>query len=169
MNSHHVHFLNRAMTILAGHPAGNVTLVGKTHIVGEIVDLDPLDRFVLIELLGDFLDEGLVRRDQLVAAHTGVRWGNARNRRAPGRGVAIFAGDFLIARVQLVAKRDRLRRLKASIIDRIARRPHPPGVPGGAKARRRHEENQLESPVANRSQKQLPPHTAAAKWGQAPT
>src|SRR3989475_722978 len=90
----------------------NVPHVGKAHEPGERVDPDPLGRLLPDPGLLDLLDLGLVgrrgTRDELVTAEARLHRGDTRLARDRHRGVAVHAGDAILTRVNVVAKKDRL-------------------------------------------------------------
>src|SRR6266545_1861071 len=108
------HALDVAVTGTArlGAERLDVALVGEMHEAGHGVDADPLGRFPLAPGVADLLDLRLVRgcgtADQLMATDAGLQRGNPRLARHRHRGVAIQAGDLILAGVDVVTKEDRL-------------------------------------------------------------
>src|SRR2546425_6121340 len=90
----------------------DVPHVGEAHEPRERVDPDPLGRLLPDPGLLDLLDLGLVgrcrSRDELVTAEAGLHRGDTRLARDRHRGVAVHAGDAILTRVNVVAKKDRL-------------------------------------------------------------
>ncbi len=76
------HLLDFAVTFLALESGTalifslNVTLVGETHEIRKVMNLNPLNRLVIVISLSDFLDVGTVCLYNFVTAHTGVARGN---------------------------------------------------------------------------------------------
>ena len=86
------------------------------HVLGQAVDLHPLDRLLPLPVLlqhADALELVVLGRELRVAAHAELDRRNARGARAIGAGVAVLAVDLVLARVVLVAERDRLVRARA--------------------------------------------------------
>ena len=50
------HFFDRAVTFLAGDIGLNVSFVWEVYIVGQVIDLDPGDRFLVVPVLVQFLN-----------------------------------------------------------------------------------------------------------------
>ena len=82
--------------------------VVKVGVVRQLVDLDPFQRLARGPRFTDRRKTPAFRFYQRVAAHTGLRRWNHRVRRFLDVGVAIAAVHTHLARVQLVAVRDRL-------------------------------------------------------------
>lgn len=81
---HNVHLLNFTVTLLALNTSTAVSLilhmnlVRKMDVIRQVVHFDPLDRIVIIIVLGYFLNIGLISGHQTVTAHTRVQRRNAR-------------------------------------------------------------------------------------------
>ena len=124
---HHIHFFHRTMALLAlklGH--GDMNLVTESDEVGQVVDLYPLNRFVVVVMLVNLFDVLSVGRHHLVTAHAGIQRGNTTGDRAPSGTVAVLAGNLAIASMKFVTEGDRLGRRVAHIINRVAGCPEPP-------------------------------------------
>lgn len=127
-----LHRLNRAVTLLTlqlGLTIGvDMDAMAKMRVLRKVMDLNPFDGGVILVMLGDFLNRWSVGPNDIMTAHARIEWRDPTTVGTPGRCVTVLAGDFSIPSVQLVAKRDRLSRLVADIIDRITWCPHPPGL-----------------------------------------
>src|SRR6266511_1300459 len=113
---HRRHALDVAVagTARLGAERLDVALVRDMHEAGQRVAADPLGRLPLAPGVADFLDLRLVggsgAADELVAADAGLQCGNPRFARYRYGGVAVQAGDLILARVDVVTKEDRLAR-----------------------------------------------------------
>ena len=91
-----------------------MTLMREADEAGERVHANPLGRLPLAPGVTDLLDLGLVRGggtpDQLVAADAGLQRWNARLARHRHGGVAVHAGNLVLAGVDVVTEENRLAR-----------------------------------------------------------
>src|SRR5580765_8946365 len=108
-----VHRLHGPVAILALEAGEHVALVVELHVVGQVVHLDPRDPLATLEVARQLDDVGLVRHRDLVAAHARAHRRDVRPRRLPRAVMAVAAGHVELARVELVAERDRLDRTLA--------------------------------------------------------
>src|SRR5437016_7541920 len=105
-----IHLLDRAVACLARHSRLNVLAVIEVHKVGQVVDLDPANRALLLDRFFQLLDfRGLLFHD-IVAIHTDVGRRNACVAAGARRIVAIETRDLVVSGMKLVGKGDRLLR-----------------------------------------------------------
>ena len=102
------HSLNRSMTLLASNARENMLAVIEINKIRKVVYLHPLNRALFLNSLFQFLDlHGLLfQKSVTIHAHAGRR--NTRVTAGTRRKMAIEARDFIVARVNLMWKRDRL-------------------------------------------------------------
>lgn len=123
-----IHGFHSTMTLLALNTGVHVPLVGKTHKIRKVMNLDPFDGFVLFVFFRKPLNVRLICSDVFMAPHTGIHRRNTTGRGATRSSMAKFARDLAIASMQLMAKRNRLCWRVTNIVDRITGCPHPPGT-----------------------------------------
>lgn len=105
-----VHPRNITMACLASNPLSYVAFVIKKDKIGKIVNANPFYRLVLVVSLPDFLNERTVQLNNTVAVHADIHSRNGSMARFSHIRVAIHTGDFVITRVNLMAKRNGLLR-----------------------------------------------------------
>ena len=99
---------NRAVTGVAAKASfAMVDLVREPHELGNLVDLDPTDRFLRFVVLSQFLDGGTVVLDTAVALHTVVFVRIASGKPRFFQGMTLQALQTKLT-VKFVTKRDRL-------------------------------------------------------------
>ena len=116
---------------LARDALAHVGPVLELHVLGQAMDLDPLDRRLALPVVlegADARELVVGRRELLVAAHAQLDRGHAGGRRAVRPRVTVLAVDLEEPGVVLVAERDRLQR------SRRRRRPRPPRRTGTPRA-----------------------------------
>lgn len=64
---------NRAMTLLAAKAGGDVAAVIEGDVIGQVINLDPFERFVLLQRRRDLLNLRRILPDLRVAVHAGAR------------------------------------------------------------------------------------------------
>ena len=92
----------------------DVTLMREMRVPREIMDSDPLDRFLVGPRLANLLDFRLMGTvtptDDEVASHAGLQRGDPGLGRYRDRVVAVLALNLVLPGVNIVAKEDRLAR-----------------------------------------------------------
>jgi hypothetical protein len=126
----HVLFVDVAVTALAAHPFFDVRAVVEIDVVREVVDLGPLDRFLLPPAGSDGLEELALFPDLRVAVHAGLGRRHSRIGRVLDRRMAVAAIDPQLPGVVPVTELNGLLASHALT-----------GGPRGAIQRRRKEEN----------------------------
>lgn len=99
-----IHRLYGAVTGLARDPRAHMRPVFKVNKIRHRGDFLPLDRFLLLPVLLQFLHLRLTRSRNLVAAHAPLDRRYARHRRSPCERMTILASDLEIPCVDLMAK-----------------------------------------------------------------
>src|SRR6187431_2628602 len=102
------HLIDPPVTAHAADAAGHVGAMVEVDVVGEVVDLHPLDRVTRLVALADGRELGARRPDLAVTVHARLRRRNGGVRAVLDGAVAIPAIDAELAGVQRVAVRDRL-------------------------------------------------------------
>lgn len=103
-----LHCFDRAVTGLTLDTGPNMRPVPEEHKIRHRSYFDPLDRLLLIPVILQLLDFGLVRRGNLMTTHAALHRRNPGHRSAPGIAMAVLASDLVFSRVDLVAKSERL-------------------------------------------------------------
>ena len=131
---HNIHLLHLTVALLAFYASTAVgfflhmNLVRKADEIRNVMHLDPFDGIIVIIVLGDLLNIGLVGSNQTVAAHACVQRRNTRRGRASRRRMAILARNVILASVKFMAERNWLFWLIAHVIDCITWSVHPPRI-----------------------------------------
>jgi len=105
-----LHALDFTVAGLAGDACPHVRAMVEVDVIRQGVDALPGDGLSLLERCGHALDLRLVGAGDGVAVHASLHRGHPGVARTFGTGVAIQAGDVVVARVQLVGKGNGLRR-----------------------------------------------------------
>ena len=103
------HLVDRAVARGAADSFVDVNAVVEIDIIGEAVNLDPLDRLIRSVALANRLEITDIIEENRMAIHAGFRRGNAGERRSFDTGVTVAAIDPVIADVVLVAELQGLR------------------------------------------------------------
>lgn len=103
-----IHAVDLSVAFNAVNAAGNVGLVAEQHMVRQIMNLDPLNRRPISPGLGKLLNFRLSSGHLGVAVHACIDAGNGGHRTFAGRHMAVAAGDFVNASMNLMAKSDGL-------------------------------------------------------------
>ena len=111
------HLVDRAVARRAADALVDVNAVVEIDIVGEAVNLDPLDRLIRSVALANRFEIIDVIEENGMAIHAGFRRGNAGERRSFDTGVTVAAIDPVIADVVLVAELQGLHARHALIRD----------------------------------------------------
>jgi len=98
------HLVDRAVARGAADSFVDVNAVVEIDIIGEAVNLDPLDRLIRSVALANRLEITDVIEENRMAIHAGFRRRNAGEGRSLDAGVAVAAIDPVIASVVLVAE-----------------------------------------------------------------
>ena len=102
------HVVYRTVAGRTAYAFSDVNTMVKIRVFGQIVNLFPLDRFVISETRPDGLKIGAVRPDLAVTIHTCLRRRHACRRRRFNRLVTIAAIDAVVADMVLMAELNRL-------------------------------------------------------------
>jgi len=105
---HAIHLFDRPVATLAGDLGKHMLAVIEIHKVRKIMDLDPLDGALLLDCLQKLFDLGRLLLQHAVAVHAEALGGDSGVPAGAGRIVTVEARDLVIARVNLVRKRDGL-------------------------------------------------------------
>src|SRR6188768_4075619 len=100
------HLIDPTVTADAADAAGHVGAVVEVGVVGEVVDLHPLDGFARLITLTDWSELRARRPNLAVTVHAGLRRWDGRVRTVLDRVVAVTAIDAELPRVQRVAVRN---------------------------------------------------------------
>src|SRR5690606_39152327 len=107
----HPHLRDRTVTFLARDARVHVAHVRKMHVVRQVVDADPRDRYALLPVLLELANAGGVGAEPRraiglqMAAGADLDAGDPRIDRLVRRVVAVHTGDLVHARVQVVRER----------------------------------------------------------------
>jgi len=110
--SHPLHRLHGTVAGLASHPARNVRLVREVNKVRLIENFYPRNRFFSIPVVKELFHLGLVRCRDLVTADAASDRRDSRDRGSSGARVAVLAADLEVTRVNFMAERDGLDRIR---------------------------------------------------------
>lgn len=103
-----LHCFDRAVTGLTLDTGPNMRPVLEEHKIRHRSYFDPLDRLLLIPVILQLLDFGLVRCGNLMTTHAALDRRDTRHTGAPGIAMAVLARYFVITCVDLMAEGDRL-------------------------------------------------------------
>ncbi len=120
------------MAGLAAYTARYVAAVVERDKIGDVIDLDPFDRCILLHRRGDLLYLWRFSLDLAVTVHARRGARHTRRLRSVSGRMAIEARDLVVAGVKLVRKIDRLHRFIAELIAIVGERVSPPNEVGTA-------------------------------------
>ena len=104
----HLHLVNLAMALIAGHPAVHMDGMVEINVVGNLVNLHPRDWRVVGRAVADDLQSRIIFEHLIMAVHAGGRAGQIGEPRFFHAVVAVTAVHAKLARVNLMRKGHRL-------------------------------------------------------------
>jgi len=112
MNRNGIHRFDRSVASLACDTRLYVSFVRKVHKVGKIVNLDPWNGLFVFPILGNLANQWALGCHFRMTSHAFVDAWDARRWRASCFGMTILAWNIVVARVNLVTKRNGLLRCR---------------------------------------------------------
>lgn len=100
----------------------NVAFVSEARVVGDVVNLDPRDRFSAVVIIGELLNPRALGLHHFVAIHADVHRRDGGVLRFVDPHVTIRTGDLQLTGMPLMIKRNGLLRGIATIVTQV-----PPG------------------------------------------